>query len=133
MQVQCILTESEPWVHCRNSRNITSTEMCQNHLFYFCTNASTDLGNLKNGVVYAIFFNTRRKTITELKVFDKALTKRSFFPLTFFPHVSLTHIYRVKKEGKISRPLDETSRNFTDCIYKRSLSACLQLEREVSR
>ena len=64
------------------------------------------------------FFSTpEEKPLVELKVFDKALTKISFFPLTFFAHVSLTHIYLVKRRVKfrdlLTRPLDETSRNFT--------------------
>ena len=94
----------------RNSRNITSTEMCQNHLFYFCTNASTDLGNLKNGLVYAIFFNTRRKTISRIKGIWQSIDQDLFLPFDFFCSC-FTHTHLPsKKEGKISRPLDETSR-----------------------
>ena len=82
--------------------------VCQNHLFYFCTNASTDLGNLKNGLVYAIFFNTRRKTISRIKDIWQSTDQEVFFSLTFFAHASLTQFCReVSSERSHPRGLGE--------------------------
>ena len=90
--------------------------MCQNHLFYFCTNAYTILSDSKDGLDNGIFFNTKTKTISRIKGFWTPLTERSRWEVSkFHPPILLGRCVWVKheqknsKKGEILRPLNETS------------------------